>query len=189
MPRGGKKYDATGQRYGKLLVVEHSHSKHYPTSKNTIQHWKCLCDCGNTTIVSISSLRWGSSRSCGCTRAENIERLRLKRLARNPRKGMSKTHRYKLWQSAKERAAKLGRDFDIEIDDVVIPTHCPILGIPLERGKGVMHAGSPQLDRIDNSKGYVKGNVAVISQRANSIKQNASIEMLEAILKYMKGEL
>jgi hypothetical protein len=44
---------------------------------------------------------------------------------------------------------------------------------------------SPSLDRIDNSKGYVKGNVAVISFRANTLKNNATADELRAIANFM----
>lgn len=80
--------------------------------------------------------------------------------------------------SAKYRAAKYGRDFNIELSDIVIPTLCPVLGIPMDR---------PSLDRIDGTKGYVKGNVRVISHRANMLKNDATIEELELVLKDLKG--
>ena len=184
-----KFFDATGIRSERLLVVRHSHSKRYNNSKNVVQYWVCLCDCGKEIITPIHSVRNKTTKSCGCLKTERINRLRIERLSRNPRHGMSKTLEYKLWSSAKERAKKHGREFDLEISDVVVPEVCPVLGIPLFKGDGIMHAGSPQLDRVDNTRGYTKDNVRVISQRANAIKQNASIEMIEAILKYMKGEL
>lgn len=82
--------------------------------------------------------------------------------------------------------------FDITIDDIVIPSHCPILGRPLKfgvarsqsyqrRGQGLATDDSPSVDRIDSTKGYVKGNVIVISWRANRIKGNATPEELRLI--------
>jgi len=44
----------------------------------------------------------------------------------------------------------------------------------------------PSVDRIDPTKGYIKGNVEVISWRANHLKNNATVEELEAIVNYMK---
>jgi hypothetical protein len=84
-----------------------------------------------------------------------------------------------LWNAAKSRAKEKGREFKIELTDIVIPAVCPVLGVPMER---------PSLDRIDSSKGYVKGNVRVISHRANMLKNNATIEELELVLKDLKGE-
>lgn len=90
---------------------------------------------------------------------------------------------------AKRRAAEKGVDFDLDTSDIILPTHCPILGIELERGTKDNYEKTYSLDRIDNSLGYVKGNVRVISQLANSMKNSATPEQLktfsENILKYI----
>lgn len=82
---------------------------------------------------------------------------------------------------ARDRARDRGLAFDISTDDLRIPERCPLLDIPITFGKGRLHAGSPSLDRIDPSLGYVRGNVWVISYRANAIKQDATHEELELI--------
>lgn len=89
---------------------------------------------------------------------------------------------------ARARAKKKEIEFDLELADVAIPERCPVLGIPLVFGEGAggHRDGSPSLDRINNSKGYVKGNVRVISHRANSIKRDATLEELEAVARYMR---
>lgn len=68
---------------------------------------------------------------------------------------------------ARARARKTGLDFDLDLADIVIPDLCPELGIPLERLAGFASPGTPSIDRIDNSRGYVRGNVRIISFRAN----------------------
>lgn len=81
-----------------------------------------------------------------------------------------------LFYGAKQRAAKSGLAFDLELSDIVIPERCPWLGVEIVAGSG--GGASPSLDRIDNSKGYVKGNVEVICWRANNLKSNATLEEL-----------
>lgn len=95
---------------------------------------------------------------------------------------------YYLWENAKKRAKQYNRDFTIEISDVIVPEYCPVLGIKLQINRGIRKSGSPSLDRIDNKKGYVKGNVRVISMRANWLKRDGSLEEFEKIVTYMKRE-
>ena len=88
--------------------------------------------------------------------------------------------RYML-RSAKNRAKKFDLVFDLVEGDLTLPEFCPILGIKLEvstDGRGNPQAAS--LDRIDNTKGYIKGNIEVISRLANMMKQTATREQLLA---------
>lgn len=62
----------------------------------------------------------------------------------------------------------------LTIEDIVLPDVCPLLGIPLQFGTGVALPNSPSVDCIDPTKGYVKGNVWIISKLANSMKSCAS---------------
>lgn len=88
---------------------------------------------------------------------------------------------------AKRRAKRKNIEFSLTVDDIYLPSHCPILGIPLVLG--IKQGGSPNsfsLDRIDNKLGYVKGNVQVISKRANSIKSDASLDEILLLAKWAK---
>lgn len=89
--------------------------------------------------------------------------------------------------NAKSRAKRSGLDFDLVLGDLHIPHLCPALGIPLfkkaGRGGG---PNSPSLDRIDSSRGYVKGNVVVVSWRANSLKKDATPDELERIASFFR---
>lgn len=89
-------------------------------------------------------------------------------------------------QNARTRARVAGVPITITVEDIVVPTHCPILGLPLYRTTGSKGGGphSPSLDRIEPSLGYVPGNVLVISNRANRLKSDASIEELRAIASF-----
>lgn len=91
--------------------------------------------------------------------------------------------------AAQTRARMYDLPFSITISDIIVPEICPVLGIPLIKGReGRATANSPSLDRIVPERGYVPGNVRVISWRANSLKKDATIAELEAVLRYMRSE-
>jgi hypothetical protein len=92
-----------------------------------------------------------------------------------------------LLKLARDRAKIQNIPFEITEDDIVIPEFCPILGIKLEKGKnGHPEPSSPSLDKIKPKLGYVKGNIKIISFRANTIKRDATTDEIRAILKYME---
>ena len=77
------------------------------------------------------------------------------------------------------RAKKLGLDFNINQEDILLNEYCPILNIKLDYlFKKQNNINAASLDRIDNTKGYVKGNVIIISVLANTMKNNATTEQL-----------
>lgn len=94
--------------------------------------------------------------------------------------------------AAKSRAKRLGVPFNLEESDIVFPEVCPALGIPIvlldsdEPRKRTDN--TPSLDRLIPELGYVKGNVRVISWRANRLKNDATLDELERILTYFKQE-
>jgi len=88
----------------------------------------------------------------------------------------------RMFDAARIRAKKNNIPFDITLDDVVVPTHCPWLGIPLFVGTGGgMGDNPPSLDKLIPELGYTRGNIIVISGRANRIKFNGSPEELQAV--------
>ena len=110
-------------------------------------------------------------------RNNNRERLRALDRARyhtKPQLAMLK--------SSKSRAKRYGIQFNLDESDIVIPNQCPILGIKLSLGNTNAEPNSPSLDRIRPHLGYVKGNVWVISYRANRIKCDASLEELKMLV-------
>lgn len=111
---------------------------------------------------------------------ENHRRWEKEYRRRNPAKA--------LYTSCRKRAKKTGIAFDIEETDIIIPKLCPILEVPLVYC-GPDKANWPTVDRIDNTKGYLKGNISVISYRANSLKSDALVWQIENLLAYMKGAL
>lgn len=89
-----------------------------------------------------------------------------------------------LLSGAKSRAKKNGFPFNLEIEDIVIPDYCPALGIPLEIVPGMRTDASPTLDKVHNDMGYVKGNVVVVSWKANRLKNNATIHELQSLAEF-----
>ena len=90
--------------------------------------------------------------------------------------------RYEARNNAKSRAKRKGVPFALTIDDVPpIPETCPVLGIPLQINNDAARGDSPSLDRIKPELGYVPGNVMWISNRANSIKNDATPAELRAV--------
>ena len=91
----------------------------------------------------------------------------------------------RLWWGAKGRARRGNILFTITQEDIVVPTHCPILGVPLSVGT-TGNENSPSLDRIKPWLGYVKGNIQVISHRANRLKNDATFEEIEKLYHWMR---
>jgi hypothetical protein len=79
-----------------------------------------------------------------------------------------------------------GQQWDITLEDISFPTHCPILGIELDYFAPSRQENSVSFDRIDNSKGYVKGNVIICSWRANRIKNDGTEDEHRRIADYLK---
>jgi hypothetical protein len=80
----------------------------------------------------------------------------------------------RLLNNAKQRAIKGGLPFSITEADIDIPEFCPVLGFKLTTGKGSVDPSSTSIDKIDPKRGYVPGNVQVMSYMANRMKSNAT---------------
>jgi hypothetical protein len=98
-----------------------------------------------------------------------------------------------LCAKARARGRERGIEATITPDDLVWPTHCPVLGIKLDypkrsgqRKDQPAQPNWPSLDRWDSTKGYVPGNVFVISMRANTLKNSATLEETLRIAEYLK---
>lgn len=94
-------------------------------------------------------------------------------------KNIENSFERKLLNSSRRNAKVKNVPFNLDLTDIIIPDCCKYLGCKLTRtqGSGKVPTNA-SLDRIVPSKGYVKGNVQVISLRANRMKQDASEEEL-----------
>ena len=132
----------------------------------------------NRDRLRANSARYRAANADSISKANKIKRNVLK--ANAPERLM--------FYAAKRRAKKSNLPFDIAIDDVHIPEFCPILGLRLSLNDGGSKANSPSLDRIIPELGYVKGNVQVISHKANTMKSDASVVELRMFAEWiMRG--
>lgn len=171
--------DLTGKTFGRLTVA-------WVTGRGTAGpgiearkfpqiQWLCFCECGTFVSVPYANLTSGNSTSCGCYSKEIRRTCNLKH-------GKSRTPEYIMWQMAKHRAKAAGLPFSISVQDIVIPELCPMLKIPLFQANGVLHDNSPSLDKLDATKGYVVGNVRVISYKANRAKNNLTLDEMKLMV-------
>lgn len=90
------------------------------------------------------------------------------------------------FRAKKYNAQRTGWEWSISFGDLDWPTHCPILGMELDYFAEGRQENSPSFDQIDAGKGYVKGNVHIISWRANRIKNNGTAEEHRKIADYLE---
>jgi hypothetical protein len=109
-------------------------------------------------------------------RAKNIIKRRIVEKTWAAKDRDANPEKYLVLQ-AKSRATKKRLPFDVKVYPI-IPKSCPILGIPLFKGKMKHGPNSPSLDQIIAGKGYTDGNIQVISYKANTMKSDASPEEL-----------
>jgi len=89
----------------------------------------------------------------------------------------------------KYRAKEIGTPYNLTptyLRQLFVPNVCPVLGIPLYISKGRPTDNSPSIDRIIPALGYTRGNVRVISFRANTLKRNATLGELRLLLQDME---
>ena len=91
----------------------------------------------------------------------------------------SSQHLADLLTGARKRARQFNLPYNLKVKDVreIITTHCPIFGFKFEINKQNIKNNwktSPSLDRVVPSKGYIKGNIIIVSMLANSIKSCAT---------------
>lgn len=136
------------------------------------REWKAIGDDGE--------FNRSSARACGYQpRCRECGRLAQ-------RETREKNYREQMVKGARRRAREQGLPFDLTVFDIIIPEVCPVLGLPLAMGEGRSRDNSPSLDKIDPAKGYVRGNVQVISDLANRMKQNAGPDQLLAFATWVQ---
>jgi hypothetical protein len=97
-------------------------------------------------------------------------------------------------RSAKSRAKENNLEFDIDLQYLqsVATDYCPIDGLPFDWERHLatdksLPLATPSLDRIDSSKGYVKGNVKIIGWKWNAKKSNMNLDDLLLLVEYVRN--
>ena len=165
----------------------------FPVKDNSgIKKWYACQHCGKEFIRKQKNSKWCSTL-CGNRARNRTYYNKSPERTRERFKQSRITQRESLMLSrCKYRAKQSGLPFNLTKDDIVIPEFCPVLGIKLrqmaidEEPKRGYHPQAPSLDRIIPELGYVKGNVRVISARANLLKNDATVLELELVLQDLK---
>ncbi|MCI8374909.1 MAG: hypothetical protein HFI29_05660 [Lachnospiraceae bacterium] len=166
-----KLIDLTGQRFGRLVVLEKADSD---KSGNTM--WKCRCDCGTIKKVNSSKLRSGETKSCGCLRKETTAKINKGNKSRITH-GMSRTRLYRAWGNMKHRCSP----------------SCPLKCYDSYYGRGIRvcdewkdfaafadwalkngYTDELTIDRIDNDGNYEPGNCRWVTREVQDNNRSNS---------------
>ena len=172
-----KHINLEGQRYGRLIV------KSQLPRINEHYRYLCLCDCGKIIEVNGENLRSGKVKSCGCLRHESP-----KNKLKDRREAILKRE----YSSLKKRNRKFASDEDVisfqEFKELVNQPcfYCNEIGSKeisdriQTRGKIFICSGEiiniNGIDRLDSSKGYIKGNCIPCCTRCNYAKHTQTLQ-------------
>jgi hypothetical protein len=193
-----------GKVFGRLTVQEKA-----PRTYQTM--WRCACSCGTVNVVvSGINLTTGHTQSCGCLREElrPINGSKWDRTGRNNPRAKASINRnataympsssvwYKraagVFYAAKNKRVPMGFSSVTELATYVVsiaPEKCPVFNTPFTHRSSGFSNWSPSIDKIDPRKGYIRGNIQVISMLANCMKRNATPAQLKQFAQWAIKEL
>lgn len=173
---GGEFISMTGERFGKLLVIEKAEKPLHIKSKGT--YWLCVCDCGNDIVVRRSGLVSGSTKSCGC--------IRSNRDSNTTTHNMTNTRFYKIWCNMKERCYSKNHDSYsyyggrgifvseswLSFENFMKDMHDLYVEFEMKNGRD-----SATLDRVDYDGNYCKENCRwlTIQEQARNRSSNIAV--------------
>lgn len=180
--------------------------KIHPTSKNKGQFYCKKCNTWKNSedwYYTKKTIRDSMCKSCRKDYRKDAKKMFMKDYYRENREHYLELHKKwreenvekKLWHSCRSSAKRRNMEFNLSVEDIIVPEICPVLGIPLdihaEKGKGKGYDWSknpyrPSVDRINSKKGYTKDNICVISWRANTLKSDGTLEEIEKIYNWFK---
>lgn len=176
----GTVLDITGQTYGRLTAVELAELRPQKNGKH-LAHWLCKCTCGNTVVVSVTALRCGNTKSCGCLSSEKTAE-RNKKSAKHMARANGKSERlYRIWCGIKGRCYNQSDDaFEdygargITMCDEWKSDYAAFKTWAINSG----YKNELSIDRVDNNAGYTPCNCrwATPKQQANNRRNNILVE-------------
>ncbi len=184
--KGRIRRDLTRRTFGRLTVLECVPELEQQGDKSK---WRCRCECGNETVVDITSLGNGATRSCGCLLIEMAGRRSRRYVGGKYVSGL-------YWSSIRSGAKVRCIEFSLtitEIDELWAKQsgRCALTGLELvmpERYVENSDVGTASLDRIDSKKGYVTGNVQWVHKDVNRMKHafptERFLELCRAVVSY-----
>ena len=183
---GRKMIDETGKRYNRLVAIEYVRKYATKNNDHSDSIWLCKCDCGNAVEVLGTNLRKGISSSCGC-----YGREQQKKAVTLPtgEAAFNCLHAY-YKSSAKKRKLKwrLSRNQFREI----IQQNCIYCGaIPSNICKksdlngAYVYSG---IDRVDNSRGYIKDNCVPCCKDCNTKKGSITLDIIFKVYELVKAD-
>jgi hypothetical protein len=184
-----------GKKFGRLTAINPSKLK----TNGGNGMWNCLCDCGNKVRVRTASLKNGNTKSCGCLKINNLRgknNYQARRMIDECGTWIPTTDP---WSMRATRILSYSRREGIPIGfssvgefatylKSIAPSKCPVFGKRLTTGNGQSHDWSPSVDKIIPSKGYVRGNIQIMSYMANKMKQDATPSQLKQFAQWVIKE-
>jgi hypothetical protein len=163
-----KVIDLTGERFGRLTVVEFDRLQNHKT------YWKCACDCGLTVVATGNNLRSGNTKSCGCLHKEKVRAVG-KSNAKHSESHDNRTRLYNIWCSMRRRCTENPDAYAYKwygAKGVKVCEEWNDYGVFKEWALSHGYADNLTIDRIDPNKGYYPENCQWLTRSENTAKAN-----------------